>query len=151
VQSEEAPALPPPLSAAPPPIPKTKPKRWGLWVALVLGGLCLLAVIGTLVVAMVLYKMAPALDVAKAARTRADIQSLRTSLLAYNGMNGSYPTTEQGLTALVPRLINEAPKDSWNNEYIYRCPGLKNPSGYDLFSAGPDRIPDTADDDWGRD
>lgn len=100
---------------------------------------------------MMLYKMAPALDVAKAAKARADIQSLRTSLLAYNGMNGSYPTTEQGLRALVPRLIDEVPKDSWGNEYIYRCPGLKNPNGYDLFSAGPDRILDTIDDDWGRD
>ena len=120
-------------------------------MALVLGGLCLLAVIGTLVIAMVVYKMAPALDVAKATQIRADIQGLRTSLLAYNGMNGRYPTTEQGLTALVPRLIEKVPRDSWGTEYIYRCPGLKNPGGYDLFSAGPDRIPDTADDDWGRD
>jgi len=42
------------------------------------------------------------------------------------------------------------PKDPWASDYIYRCPGLKNPSGYDLYSAGPDRIPDTQDDDWGQ-
>jgi general secretion pathway protein G len=76
-------------------------------------------------------------------------------------MNGFYPTTEQGIQALVtqpdkdPRparwyqLFREVPKDPWGNDYIYRCPGLKNPSGYDLYSAGPDRQADTADDDWG--
>jgi general secretion pathway protein G len=42
------------------------------------------------------------------------------------------------------------PKDPWQNEYIYRNPGQKNPSGYDLYSAGPDRKADTADDDWGE-
>jgi len=76
-------------------------------------------------------------------------------------MNGFYPTTEQGLQALVtqpsndPRparwyqLFRELPTDPWGNGYIYKNPGLKNPGGYDLFSAGPDRQADTADDDWG--
>jgi general secretion pathway protein G len=119
------------------------------------------AIIGVLLAAAI-YKMAPALDVAKGMRTKADIQSIRTSLLSYNGMNGFYPTTEQGLNALVTRpgsepaptswrrLMDELPKDAWGMPYVYRCPGRQNPSGYDVFSAGPDRIPDTADDDWGN-
>jgi general secretion pathway protein G len=119
------------------------------------------AIIGVLLAAAI-YKMAPALDVAKGTRTRADIQMIRTMLLSYNGANGFYPTTEQGLKALVSRpstepqptswrrLMDETPKDAWGSEYIYRNPGRKNLSGYDLFSAGPDRIPDTADDDWGQ-
>lgn len=107
------------------------------------------AIIGVLLAAAI-YKMAPALDTAKVTRTRADIQSIRTMLLSYNGLNGYYPTGDQGLAALVPRLMEEVPKDAWGTPYIYRCPGRSNPNGYDLFSAGPDRIPDTGDDDWGR-
>ena len=102
------------------------------------------AIIGLLLSAAI-YKMAPALDVAKGTRVRADIQSIRTSLLTYSSMNGFYPTTEQGLRALVVRpdsdpqpaswrpLMDDVPKDPWGLEYIYRCPGQKNPSGYDLY------------------
>jgi general secretion pathway protein G len=119
------------------------------------------AIIGVLLAAAI-YKMAPALDVAKGMRTKADIQSIRTSLMSYNGANGFYPSTEQGLAALVSRpgsepaptswrrLMEEVPKDAWGSPYIYRNPGRKNSSGYDVFSAGPDRIPDTSDDDWGQ-
>ncbi len=107
------------------------------------------AIIGVLLAAAI-YKMAPALDVAKGTRTRADLQGIRTMLLSYNGSNGSYPTTDQGLGALVPRLMEELPKDAYNSPYIYRCPGRKNPASYDLFSAGPDKIPDTADDYDGK-
>jgi general secretion pathway protein G len=107
------------------------------------------AIIGVLLAAAI-YKMAPALDTAKVTRTRADIQSIRTMLLSYNGLNGYYPSTDQGLAALVPKLMEEVPKDAWGTVYIYHCPGRSNPNGYDLYSAGPDRIPDTADDDWGR-
>lgn len=107
------------------------------------------AIIGVLLAAAI-YKMAPALDVAKGTRTRADIQAIRTMLLSYNGSNGFYPTTDQGLNALVPRLMEELPKDAYGTLYVYRCPGRRNPSGYDVFSAGPDRLPDTTDDDWGK-
>src|SRR6266566_1263853 len=99
--------------------------------------------------------------IAKDMRVRADIQAINTQLKLYESMNGFFPTTEQGVQALVtqpdsdPRptrwfqLYKEMPKDPWQNDYIYRNPGLKNPNGYDLYSAGPDRKPDTADDDWG--
>jgi general secretion pathway protein G len=119
------------------------------------------AIIGVLL-SVAIYKMAPALDVAKGTKTRADIQMIRTMLLSYNGANGFYPSTEQGLRALVTRpgsepvpsswrrLMEDTPKDAWGMEYIYRNPGRKNTSGYDIFSAGPDRIPDNADDDWGQ-
>lgn len=118
------------------------------------------AIIGVLL-SVAIYKMGPALDVAKGTKTRADVQMIRTMLLSYNGMNGFYPSTEQGLNALVSRpgsepapsswrrLMEELPKDAWGMTYIYRNPGRKNTSGYDVFSAGPDRIPDTSDDDYG--
>jgi general secretion pathway protein G len=100
-----------------------------------------------LLLGAVIYKMGPAIDMAKASRTRADIQGIRTMLLAYNGSNGSYP---ESLSALVPRLMEELPKDAYGSPYVYRYPGRRNPASYDLFSAGPDRQPDTADDDWGK-
>jgi general secretion pathway protein G len=115
-----------------------------------------------LLMAAAIYNMMPAVDVAKKTRIRADINSIRTMLLSYQGLNGFYPTTEQGLKALVVRpdsdpipsrwtqMMNAVPTDPWGKEYIYRCPGTKNPNGYDIFSAGQDRIPDTADDDWGE-
>ena len=94
-------------------------------------------------------------------RVQGDIQGITTQLKLYQSMNGFYPTTDQGLQALVAQpdtdpkpsrwlqLFDKVPKDPWQSDYIYRCPGLKNPNGFDLYSAGPDRVPDTADDDWG--
>ena len=99
---------------------------------------------------------------AKSTAVRADIQSIGTQLKLYESMNGFYPSTDQGLQALVVRpesepqptrwyqLFKDTPKDPWQNIYIYRCPGIKHPDSYDLFSAGPDRKADTPDDDWGE-
>jgi general secretion pathway protein G len=108
-----------------------------------------------------IYKLAGNVEIAKHTAVSADVQALGTQLKLYESMNGFFPTTEQGLQALVTppdtdpkparwyQLFKEVPKDPWHNNYIYRCPGVKNPGGYDLFSAGPDRIADTADDDGG--
>jgi len=97
----------------------------------------------------------------KSTAVRADVQSIGTQLMQYEALNGFYPTTEQGLQALVTQPENEprpnrwyrsfekVPADPWGTPYQYRCPGIKHPDKYDLYSAGPDRQPDTADDDWG--
>jgi general secretion pathway protein G len=110
-----------------------------------------------------IYKLGGNIEYAKHTAVSADTQAIGTQLKLYESMNGYFPTTEQGLQALVvqpdtdPRptrwyqLFKETPKDPWHNNYIYRCPGIKNPNGYDLYSAGPNRIDDngTGDDDWG--
>jgi general secretion pathway protein G len=100
--------------------------------------------------------------IAKDMRVRADIQAINTQLKLYESMNGFFPTTDQGLQALVTQpdsdpkptrwyqLFKDMPKDPWNNDYVYLCPGKKNPDSYDLYSAGPDRKADTADDNWGN-
>src|SRR6266436_8284290 len=63
-------------------------------------------------------------------RVQGDIQGITTQLKLYESMNGFYPTTDQGLRALVsqpdsdPRptrwyqLYKDVPKDPWQNEYI---------------------------------
>lgn len=106
-------------------------------------------------------KLGNTTGMAKGVAVRADIQAISTQLKLYESMNGYLPTTEQGLGALVtqpssePRpqrwyqLFKEIPKDPWGNNYIYLSPGRRNPTGYDLYSAGPDRKADTGDDDWG--
>jgi general secretion pathway protein G len=100
--------------------------------------------------------------IAKDMRVQADLQQISTQLRLYESMNGFLPTTQQGLQALVTQpstdpkpgrwyqLFKDLPKDPWANDYIYLSPGRKNPTGYDLYSAGQDRKADTADDNWGQ-
>lgn len=109
-----------------------------------------------------IYKLVGNVEYSRHVAVASDVQSLGTQLGLYQSMNGFYPSTDQGLRALVVQpdtdpkpsrwyqLFKEVPKDPWHNDYVYRCPGKKNPSGYDLFSAGPDHQADTADDDWGQ-
>lgn len=78
-------------------------------------------------------------------------ESLTTPLFSYKSDMGNYPTTEQGLKALLVKPGNDRGRwhgpyvkddesllDAWQNELKYRFPGVKNPSGYDLYSLGPD-------------
>src|SRR3954465_3403770 len=111
----------------------------------------LVVTIIALLLGAAIYKTSPTGRGAKKTRVQADIQMLRTMLLAYSGRNGFYPTTDQGVKALAQRpegepapqqwtqLIESSPKDPWGMEYVYRCPGAKNPNSYDIYSAGPDR------------
>ena len=107
-------------------------------------------------------KLGNTTGMAKGVAVKADIQAIGTQLKLYESMNGYAPSTEQGLQALVTQpstdpkpqrwyqLFKEIPKDPWGNNYIYLSPGRRNPTSYDLYSAGPDRRADTADDDWGN-
>ncbi|MBU2114749.1 MAG: type II secretion system major pseudopilin GspG [Gammaproteobacteria bacterium] len=87
-----------------------------------------------------------------------DIQQLESALDMYKLRNGFYPTTEQGLQALVvaatsqpaPRVFPEGgfikrlPKDPWGEDYIMVSPGQMGQ--LDLFSKGPDRTAGNDDD-----
>ncbi|MDL1973813.1 MAG: type II secretion system major pseudopilin GspG [Deltaproteobacteria bacterium] len=90
----------------------------------------------------------------EARRIKATLQmeSIETALKMYRLDNGVYPSTEQGLQALVePPSVGilakrwreggylekgRIPKDPWKNEFVYLCPGIN--SDYDLSSYGPD-------------
>lgn len=105
-----------------------------------------------------IYKMAPALGVGKTTRVSADLQAFKTGLMMYETANGFPPSSEQGLKSLVARpesdprprnwqqMMESLPVDPWGMPYYYEVPGKHNPTGYDLYSAGPDRTPGTADD-----
>ncbi len=88
-------------------------------------------------------------------------QSLEVPLTSYKLAMGGYPTTEEGLQALItapntnperwrgPYIKtdgNKVPVDPWGTTYFYRYPGSHNTDRYDLWSAGPDRKDGTADD-----
>ena len=102
--------------------------------------------------------MAPNLEIVKGQRVQGDLQAITTQLRLYEALNGSLPTTEQGLQALVTqpqtepkpatwrRLMDEVPKDPWQQEYVYVQPGKHNPQSFDLYSKGADHKADTPDD-----
>ena len=89
---------------------------------------------------------------ARRTKARIQIESIETALKLYRLDNGSYPTTEQGLQALVElpsagKLASawreggylekgRVPKDPWDNEYVYLCPGIHG--DFDLVSYGAD-------------
>lgn len=81
--------------------------------------------------------------------------TMKAPLTSYRIHMGSYPTTAQGLQALLtapdgasdrwkgPYLDtsgNKLPVDPWQHPYQYRYPGTKNPEKYDLYSYGPDGV-----------
>ena len=121
----------------------------------------LVVTIIALLLGTAIFKLKGNVEVARKVAVQGDIQSIGTQLKLYESLNGFLPSTEQGLQALVvqpstepvptrwTQFFSSVPKDPWHNDYIYRNPGVKNSTSYDLFSAGPDRLPDTADDDWG--
>lgn len=97
---------------------------------------------------------------ARVTAAKADIESnISVSLDMYELDNGNYPTTEQGLSALVQKpsgspapanwngpYLKKIPKDPWGHPYAYKCPGEANANGFDLFSPGPDGVDGNTDD-----
>ena len=97
---------------------------------------------------------------AKQVKARLDIQNLETALKLYKLDNGLYPSTEQGLQALVempesgriPKKWKKGgylekgrvPKDPWGNEFVYLSPGLK--TDFDIISYGADGVPGGEDE-----
>jgi general secretion pathway protein G len=98
---------------------------------------------------------------ARRMKARVQIESMETALKLYKLDNGSYPSTEQGLEALVeaptvgqlPRAWREGgylekgrvPKDPWESDYVYLCPGVHG--DFDLISYGADGEPGGEDKD----
>jgi general secretion pathway protein G len=90
----------------------------------------------------------------EARRTKAtvDIKAIETALNLYRLDNGVYPSTEQGLEALVAKpttgiipknwkedgYLDKVPKDPWGNPFVYLCPGVHKE--FDLVSLGADGV-----------
>ena len=97
-------------------------------------------------------------NAAKLKQVDADFKSLESALAMYKLNAGMFPTTQQGLKALVekpttspqPRryqsIMKSVPLDPWSAEYIYRFPGKKRANDFEIISKGPDGQENTGDD-----
>ncbi len=91
-------------------------------------------------------------DEARATRTQQDIRAIGAALDLYRLDNFSYPSTDQGLEALVTNPANlpqgahwkqggyldQVPNDAWGRPYFYLRPGVHGE--YDLYSFGADGV-----------
>ena len=106
-----------------------------------------------LLAAVIVPQVVSKVDEAKVTKAKADIQTLETALTMYRLDNSKYPTTDQGLDALVTQptdpsirhwrpggYIPHLSLDPWGNKYQYTSPGTHN-KDYDLSSFGADGQP----------
>jgi general secretion pathway protein G len=110
--------------------------------------LVVVAILGILA-AIVVPRIMDRPDEAKRVAAKADIAAIVQTLKIYRLDNGNYPTTDQGLVALVQRpttnpvpgnwkpYLDHLPKDPWGSDYQYLSPGVKGE--IDVFSLGADK------------
>ena len=103
----------------------------------------ILGVLATLVV----VNVGGQTDKANVAAVKSDLQAISQALDLFKLDNFRYPTTDQGLEALVNKpdnargwpdggYLRKTPADPWQNPYVYISPGVNGP--YDLYSMGAD-------------
>lgn len=118
--------------------------------------LLVVVIIIGLLASLVVPSLFKKLGSSKQGASKAQIELLSTALSSYRLDNGRYPTTQQGLKALISKPTmpptpkkwdgpylekNFIPLDPWENEYIYRCPGKENKEGFETISYGADGKP----------
>lgn len=109
----------------------------------------IVVVIIGLLAALVAPKLMGNIDKAAVTRAKSDIRNIETALNLYRLDNFKYPTTDQGLEALVMNpgetvapnwngegYLDRVPVDPWNNPYHYASPGQHGQ--FDIFSYGAD-------------
>lgn len=110
-------------------------------------------VIMGILAALVVPKLMGRADDARITAARQDIATLMSALKLYKLDNQRYPSTEQGLQALIAKptsgpaangwksggYVDKLPKDPWGNQYQYLSPGVKGE--VDIFSYGADGQP----------
>ncbi len=110
----------------------------------------IIALLGTLVGTAVVGQI----DKARVTTAKTQIKQLEAALEFYQMDNGRYPTTEQGLVALVQEPTTDplpvdyrpegylkggsVPVDPWKAVYLYQSPGTNNPHSFDLWTHGKD-------------
>ncbi len=130
------------------------------------GGFTLIEVLLVLVILVVLVSLV--VGTYSGAQTRAltdaaqvQVRTLASQVEEYHIDMKSYPSTSQGLEALLSppadlpnparwrgpyARTNEIPLDPWDRPYQYESPGRYNPHSFDLWSLGPDGVSGTEDD-----
>lgn len=107
-------------------------------------------VILSILAAILVPKIMDRPDKARIVKAQADIRALESALNLYKLDNHSYPSTDQGLEALIQKpadapswkdggYIDRLPKDPWGHPYEYLNPGAHG--SVDIFSLGADGQP----------
>ena len=121
-------------------------RRRGFTLIEIMVVVVILGILATIIVPKIMGRP----DDARRTKASVDIKSVETALNMYRLDSGSYPSTEQGLEALInkpasgqiPRTwrtggyLPKLPRDPWGTEYLYLSPGVHG--DYDLFSYGSD-------------
>lgn len=118
--------------------------------------LLVLVILATLA-AIVIPKFSGRTEQAKVTAAQTQISTLGTALDSYEVDVGSYPSSSEGLNALMvkpgnitgwrgPYMKQEIPLDPWGHEYVYEFPGKHSDGRYDLMSLGPDGRAGNEDD-----
>lgn len=112
-----------------------------------------------LLAAIVVPKLIGRTEEAKRTQTRIQIKNIEQALQLFKLDNGFYPSTEQGIEALVriPEIgrvpknyrkdgyMDRVPTDPWGSAYVYVSPGAERP--YEILSYGADGVPGGDDED----
>ena len=122
--------------------------------------LLVITIIGVLA-GLVIPRYVRRAEQAKVTAAQADISgNLAAALELYELDNGQFPTTAQGLRALLekpaippvpgnwngPYLRGQSFKDPWGSEYQFQCPSTKTGYDYFILSYGPDGVAGGEDD-----
>jgi general secretion pathway protein G len=128
-------------------------KQRGFTLIEILVVIVILAILGALVVPKIMNRP----NEARVVAAKQDVQAIVQALKLYKLDNGNYPSTEQGLKALVEKptsgtiptnwksYLDKLPQDPWGHAYIYLNPGIKGE--IDVMSYGSDGKPGGENDE----
>ncbi|MEW6324715.1 MAG: type II secretion system major pseudopilin GspG [Nitrospirota bacterium] len=125
-------------------------RRWGQHGFTLIELMVVMTILALLAV-LVVPKLVGRSDEARVTATKVQIRNIESALQLYKLDNGIYPTTEQGLEALVTQpatspvptnwkqggYLPKVPLDPWKRPYVYLSPGVNDPD-YDILSFGAD-------------
>jgi len=127
-------------------LPARRPASAGFTLLEIMVVVVILGILAALVAPNVIRRI----DDANVTKVKQDIRALETALNLYRMDNFRYPTTEQGLEALVKQpadpnirnwkqggYVRSLQKDPWGNDYAYISPGTRG-GDYDLYTLGAD-------------
>lgn len=131
-------------------VTQAHPKKQGKEAGFSLLELMVVVVILSILALVIVPRIIDRPDQARIARVQSDLSVLKSAVELYRLDNFRYPTTEQGLVALVTRptqppvpeswanggYIDRVPTDPWGNPYQYLQPGIHD--AFDIFTLGAD-------------